>query len=137
MRSELEFHDSTILSIAQAGASIQIGIDGYIHRWDKASGVWKGEGWGQPVQITLTGALGSNVREYSKDLDGGSVRIGAVTHNNCIRLPFHSAGPAILQLELKTGEVLEFTGNDIKIEVTGSGSFIEPLPDDFKPTDAG
>lgn len=128
MRSELEFHDSKILSVVQAGASIQIGIDGYIHRWDKADGVWKGEGWGQPVQITLTGELGSNVREHSMDLDGGTVWIGAVTHNNCIRLPFHAAGPAVLQLELKTGEALEFTG---------SGAFIEPLPDEFKPTDAG
>ncbi len=60
-----------------------------------------------------------------------------MTYDNMVPLPFASSGPVTLRLELKTGGMLEISGQDIMINATGDGSYVEDLPDEFKPSDAG
>jgi hypothetical protein len=133
MRIELEFHDSEILSIAQVGTAIQINLDAYVHRWDKSSGAWKGEGWSQPVVITLAGELKPFPTLESKDLETGEIQAGETVHTHLVPLPFSAGGPVSLRLETMAGEVLEFSGQNLKVEATGEGRFVEKLPDAFKP----
>ena len=134
MRNELEFHDSMIVSIAQVGKVIHITLNGYLHRWDKSSGVWKGEGWRQPVLITMTGDLPTAQAGIpAATLETGDIELGEITYTHLVPLPLSSAGPAALRLETAEGEVLEFSGSDLKAETTGAGTFVEKLPDEFKP----
>ena len=132
MRVELEFHDSKITSMSQAGGAIEIVLDAYVHRWDKSSGAWKGEGWRQPVLLTMTGALTLPPKLESDVLETGEIS-GAVAHTHLVPLPLGASGPASLRLETMAGEVLEFAGSDVKVEATGEGRFVERLPDAFKP----
>ena len=133
MRIELEFHNSKILSIAQVGAAIQINLDAFIHRWDKSSGAWKGEGWRQPVVITLAGELKPPPPLASQELETGVTPAGKSDHTHMVPLPFQAAGPATLRLETMEGEVLDLSGRDLQIAATGEGRFVENLPDAFKP----
>lgn len=133
-RSELEFHDSKIVSVAQVDGAIQIALDAYLHRWDKSTGVWKGEGWRQPVLITMTGTLSpAHASLAAVDLETGEIQAGEIAHTHLIPLPLSAAGPASVRLESTEGEVLEFSGRDLKIETIGEGRFVERLPDEFKP----
>lgn len=133
MRVELEFHDSKIVSLSQAGGAIEIVLDAYVHRWDKSSGAWKGEGWRQPVLIAMTGALKLPPKLESDMLETGEISAGELTHTHLVPLPLDAKGPAALRLETMEGEVLEFSGRDISAATTGEGRFVERLPDAFKP----
>jgi hypothetical protein len=133
MRTELEFHDSKIVSMSQAGGAIEIALDGYVHRWDKSSGAWKGEGWRRPVLLAMTGELKLPPTLVSDVLETGEIQAGELTHTHLVALPFSAAGPATLRLETLEGEVLEFSGADLTIVTTGEGAFVEKLPDAFKP----
>lgn len=133
-RTELEFHDSRLVSVAQVDGSIHLALDAYVHRWDKSTGVWKGEGWGQPVLVTMTGELApAQAALAAVELDTGEIQAGELAYTHLVPLPLDSKGPATLRLESKEGEVLEFSGRDLKIETIGDGAFIEKLPDAFKP----
>lgn len=132
MRIELEFHDSKITSLSQAGGAIEIVLDAYVHRWDKSSGAWKGEGWRQPVLLSMTGELKLPPKLESDVLETGEIS-GAVAHTHLVPLPLNASGPATLRLETMEGEVLEFSGSDISAATTGEGRFVEKLPDAFKP----
>lgn len=132
-RIELEFHDSKIVSVELAGEEIRIALEAYVHRWSKATGAWKGEGWSQPALISLTGTLDEAQRHGPAELDSGEVRAGEIVHSHLVPLPFRASGEATLRLELREGDVLDFAGRDLRIETTGEGRMIEALPDAFKP----
>lgn len=135
MREELEFHDSAVTRIAQEGPRIVVELDAYVHRWDKSSGAWKGEGWRKPARITLSGTLENGQAEVAGILDTGELKAGDLELLHLLRVPVASKGPATLRLEFATGAVLDFTGQDAAAELTGEGSFVEALPDYFKPVD--
>jgi hypothetical protein len=129
----IEFHDSTIVAIVQEGASLNLSVDAYLHHWELVAGMWKGTGWAQPVKISMGGATCAQRPALPADLDGGEIRAKQVTYDNMVPLPLALSGPVTLRLELKTGEMLEVIGHAIAIESTGSGRYVETLPDDFKP----
>lgn len=134
MRSELEFHDSRLISVAQVDGAIHVALDAYIHRWDKSTGVWKGEGWRQPVLVTLTGDLKpAQAALAAAALETGEIQAGKIAHTHLIPLPLSAKGAATVRLETTDGEVLDFAGSDLKIEIIGDGRFVEKLPDAFKP----
>jgi len=137
MRSSVEFHDSRISAIAFEGRSIRISLDAYMHRWDRIDGMWHGTGWTQPVQILLEDASNAGLPALPVDLSGGEVRAGHLTYQGLAPLPYNSGGPATLRLELVTGEALDFSGSNLAIEPTGEDRYVEDLPDDFRPPDAG
>src|SRR6185312_12695519 len=133
MRIELEFHASKIVSVAQDGPSIRIALDGYVHRWDKSSGAWKGEGWRQPVLLSLTGHLKPLPAASAGELETGELQAGEIAHTHLVPVPLITTGSATVRLETREGEVLDFSGRDLKIETAGEGRFVEKLPDVFKP----
>jgi hypothetical protein len=137
MRSEIEFHDSTIVAIAQEGTSLRLSVDAYVHRWELVAGKWKGTGWKQPVQIIMVGATCARPSELPARLYTGEIRASQVKYDNMVPLPFALSEPVTLRLEFDTAELLEVCGRDIAIEPTGPGRYIEELPDEFKPTGAG
>lgn len=132
-RVELEFHDSKIVSIAQAGDRIEISLDAYVHRWDKSSGAWKGEGWRQPVLLVLTGELKPSATPSAGVLETGELQAGEIDHAHLVPLPLRATGPATLRLETTDGAVFDFAGRDLTAETAGEGTFVEKLPDAFKP----
>jgi hypothetical protein len=137
MSNSVEFHDSTLSAISQEGTSVRVSLDAYVHRWNLVEGVWKGTGWMQPVQIIVGSGASAMMAEVPVDLDGGEVRTVDRTHDNLVPLPFTSSGPVSLRLELVTGEVLKIDGRNITIDPAGNARYVEDLPDDFRPSDAG
>jgi hypothetical protein len=137
LRNFLEFHDSIISAIALEGTLVRIRLDAYVHRWDRVDGRWKGTGWKQPVQIRLVGPANPDKLDLPVGLAGGEVLVGQVTYQEPVPLPFTSSGPATLRLELVIGKVLDVSGHDLVIESIGEARYVEDLPDDFSPSDAG
>jgi len=133
MGNSIEFHDSTLSSAIHEGESVRIALDAYVHRWARVDGSWKGTGWVQPVQISVVGAAKVTVPSLPVVLHGGSVAVSRVMHENLVPLPFASAGPVSLRLDLVTGGSLEVTGRHVAIDPIGDGRYIEDLPDDFRP----
>lgn len=136
LRNSVEFHDSIISSIGNEGGAIRLHLDAYVHRWQRVDGIWKGTGWMQPVQILIQGPAPVELPELPAELDSGEIVTAENTFTNLVPLPFSSAGPALLKLELKAGETFEFSGQDLVMAPTGDGRFVEDLPDDFQPSDA-
>jgi hypothetical protein len=137
MRENIEFHDSTIIAIAYKGTSLCLSLNAYAHRWDMVAGKWQGTGWVQPVQIIISGGTFEKPPKLPVDLTGGQLRTGQVTCNNMVTLPFMSSEPAVLHLELASGEVFDVSGRDIAIASTGPGRYVEQLPDEFRPRENG
>ena len=133
MGNSIEFHDSTLSTVTHEGESVLIGLDAYVHRWARVDGAWKGTGWVQPVQINVVGAATVTVPNLPVALHGGRVAVGRVMHENFVPLPFASAGPVSLRLDLVTGVSLEVSGRQVAIDTMGNGRHIEDLPDDFRP----
>src|SRR6266705_2357790 len=127
MGNSIEFHDSTLSSVTQEGESVRIALDAYVHRWARVDGTWKGTGWVQPVQINVVGAAKVTVPKLPVALHGGSVAVGRAMHENVVPLPFASAGPVSLRLDLVTGVSLEVSGQHVSIEPIGNGRYIEDL----------
>jgi hypothetical protein len=137
MRSSIEFHDSTISAITQEPTSIRISLDAYVHRWDLVDAEWRGTGWVQPVHIIITSSADSMICQVPVDIRDGEVRTVQSNYENLVPLPFAATGPVWLRLELVSGDVLAIAGRDITIDPAGEASYVENLPDEFRPSDAG
>ena len=124
----LEFHDSTISSIAVDGSCVRISLNAYVHRWTAAGDTWKGTGWIQPVQVSLTDATGHISTEPPVDLNGGEIRSGQSQHINLVPLPFRSSEGGSLRLDLVNGKSLTFGYGSIVLEAAGAGHYVEDLP---------
>ena len=134
MINSIEFHDSTISTIAHDDEAARLTLDAYVHRWERVNDSWKGTGWGQRVEILVLGAAKVTSPELPAELRGGTVRSGQVTHENLVPLPFTSSGPATIRFELVSGQVLEVAGRQVVIVPTGDGHYIEDLPGEFRPS---
>src|SRR5437867_227746 len=133
MVDSIEFHDSTISSVAHDGEAARVTLDAYVHRWERVHDSWKGTGWGQRVEIVVIGAPNLTLRDLPAELSGGCVRSGQVTHENMVPLPFTSSGPASVRFDLVSGEVLDVAGRQLLIAAMGDRRFIEHLPGEFGP----
>lgn len=134
----IEFHDSTVLSLIQVGADLEIGLEAYVHRWEKHRDAWSGTGRSQPVRVVIRNVLAPSVRfDGPVDISDGCLRIGQVEHDNGVELPCGSSEPVCLRLVLVDANVIEIVGRGILIEAAGEARYIEDLPPEFQPNDAG
>ena len=129
----LEFHDSTLSSIAVEGVVVRLGIDAYVHRWAAVGVTFKGTGWIVPVRVVLADASADFSIDLPVDLDGGEIRAGAGQHSNLVPLPFRSTESGSLRLDLANGAILTFDYSSISVEPAGEGRYVEALSDDFRP----
>jgi hypothetical protein len=65
------------------------------------------------------------------------MRVGTITHDNMVRLPFNASDAISVWLQLTNAEVLEFVGRGVHIDVVGDARFVEDLPSDLRPFDVG
>lgn len=127
----LEFHDSTIVSVATDQQSLHIGIDAYVHRWQKVEGRWMGSGWVQPVRITLSESITWPHLGLPAGLTSGRVEMDGRAYD-LVPLPHKSQGRVTVTLALTTGEVIEVIGADFTVEAIADGRLAEDLPDEFR-----
>ena len=137
MSEFIEFHDSTLISVAFVGTSVRLDLRAYVHRWEKLDGVLKGTGWIRAARIILSEGFSDDTPELPVDLGGGAVRAGQILHENLVPLPFSSHEATSLRLQPVTGGTLEFRGRSIAIESIGGAEYVENLPDDFAPSTPG
>ncbi len=130
MSESIEFHDSTLTSVSFQGASVEIELRAYVHRWERVEGTLMGTGWVRPVRIVLSEGAGGNPPQLPLELYGGQLRTGEVTHDNLVPLPFDSSESTHLELEIPGG-VLAFTGRSVTVEPVGDATYIEDLPEEF------
>jgi hypothetical protein len=71
MSELIEFHDSSLTSVAFVGTSVRLDLRAYVHRWEELDGVLRGTGWIRPVRIILSEGFGDDAPELPVDLDGG------------------------------------------------------------------
>jgi hypothetical protein len=136
--SWIEFHDSTVLSAIQTGAKVEIGLNAYVHRWQKRRDGWCGTGWSQPIRVLIKNVINCTVKfEGPVGISDGCLKIGAVEHDNGIELPYTSAEPAVLRLALVDANDIEIAGRGILVEAAGAARYIEDLPPDLRPKDIG
>jgi hypothetical protein len=127
-----------VLSAIQTGGKVEIGLNAYVHRWQKRRDDWCGAGFSQPVRVLIKSVFNCAVEhEGPADISGGYLKIGAVEHDNGIELPYKSAEPVVLRLELIDSEDIEIAGRGILVEAAGAARYIEDLPPDLRPKDIG
>lgn len=138
MPTWIEFHDSTLVALNRAGADVEILLEAYVHRWETNGKTWQGTGWMQPVRITVSKVVGESVTlGLPIGVSQGRLQLGAVNHDNVLQLPLTASEPTNLRLQLVSAEVLEFAGRAIRVEAAGEARYVEDLPPDLWPGDAG
>jgi hypothetical protein len=134
----LEFHDSTLAAFNHTVKDVEVVLDAYVHRWDTFGDSWTGTGWMQPVRILI-----SDIGERAiapllpVDVSHGRLQVGTTCHSNLVRLPFNASSAISLWLQLMNADVLEFIGRGVHIDAVGEARFVEDLPADLRPSDAG
>jgi hypothetical protein len=132
----LEFHDSTLTGFDARDTRVELLLDAYIHRWERLDDQWRGTGWMQGVRIVVSNAVGpSAVPVLPVEISDGWLRLGAVAHNDLVRLPLQASGAIRIWLQLNTADVVEFTGSAVRIEATADARYVEELPADLRPQD--
>jgi hypothetical protein len=133
----LEFHDSTLTGFDAGEAHVELLLDAYIHRWETLNEGWRGTGWMQNVRIVVSNAIVlSAVPLLPVEISDGRLQLGAVAPNDLV-LPLQASGAIRIWLQLTTADVVEVTGNAVRIEVTADARYIEELPADLRPKDLG
>lgn len=138
MPSWIEFHDSVLTRIKASGKDVSIDLDAYVHQWEYQGGESKGTGWMQPVTILV-----KNTRQgiprfvLPSAIDGGRLRISDTLHDGLVPLPFVAKHAVHLTIELVSGGVLEAAGDGVQLESTGRARYVEDLPGDLRPRNAG
>jgi hypothetical protein len=117
---------------------VEILLDAYVHRWDAVGDSWTGTGWMQPVRILIRDVGGrSTTPVLPINISDGRLGVGAITHDNLVRLPFNASDAIRLWIQLTNADVVEFMGSRVQIEVVGEARFVEDLAADLRPGDAG
>jgi hypothetical protein len=133
----LEFHDSTIAAVNHTSRNVEIVLNAYVHRWDAEGDSWTGTGWMQPVRILIGDVDGSIAPVLPIGISDGRLAVGTITHDGLVRLPLKTSDATRLWLQLTNADVVEFIGRAVQIDVFGEARFVEDLPADLRPTDAG
>ncbi len=126
------------MAVSYTSSDVEVVLDAYVHRWEAMGDSWKGAGWIQPVRILMRDVVDGSIKPVLPiDISDGRLRVGLITHDNLVRLPFNASDAVSLSLQLTNADVLEFYGRGVNIDVVGEGRFVEDLPDDLRPTDVG
>jgi hypothetical protein len=138
MPSWIEFHDSVLTGIKPSGKDVSIDLDAYVHQWKDQGGESKGTGWMQSVAILvkntrqgIPGFVGPSA------IDGGRLRVSDALHDGLVPLPFVARDAVHLTIELVGGGIVEAAGDGVRLEATGKARYVEDLPGDFRPRNAG
>ena len=136
MPAWIEFHDSTLLALNVVGTDVELLLDAYVHHWQMADGTWRGTGWAQPVRITVRAVVGEPAAVAAPaEIADGRMRLGAVDHD-LVRLPLAQNDTVHLRLELVGGS-LDIRGSGVLVETLGEARYVEDLPWELPPLDAG
>ena len=134
MTTRLEFHDSTLAAVNHTTKDVEVILDAYVHRWDTVGESWTGTGSRQPVRILIRDVGGRSIAPVLPvDISDGRLRVGTITHDNLVRLPFNASDAISLWLRLTNDDVVEFVGGGVQIDTVGEARFIEDLPADLLP----
>jgi len=91
----------------------------------------------QAVRIVVTNAVVSSaVPPLPVEISEGRLLLGAVAHNDVVRLPLEASGAISIWLQLNTADIVEVTGSEMRIETTADARYVEELPADMRPNDA-
>jgi hypothetical protein len=134
VRDWLEFHDSTMTAVTSIDDRLQIGLDGYVHRWHWQDGRWVGTGWTQPIRITI-----EEVRTATPfppepiDVHVGSVRTATAHYDGVLPLPFVATAGIELNWQWVDGSSSRVIGAALRCSAAGDATFVEDT--DFEPFD--
>ncbi len=88
----LEFHDSILTGFDARDTGVELLLDAYIHRWERRDDRWRGTGWMQGVRIVVSNSVSpSALPMLPVDISDGWLRLGAVAHNDRVRLPLQAS----------------------------------------------
>jgi hypothetical protein len=133
----IEFHDSTLVGVNHTTNDVEVILDAYVHRWDILGDAWTGTGWVQPVRILISDVGGRSIAPVLPvDISYGRLRVGTISYDNMVRLPFNASDAIGLRLQLTNADVVEFIGRGVHIDAVGDARFVEDLPADLRPGDA-
>ena len=135
MTAWLEFHDSTLAAVNHTAKDVELVLNASVHRWDLVGDSWTGSGWRQAVRILVNDVGGRSIAPVLPiDISVGRVRVGTITHDNMVRLPFNASDAIGVWLQLTNADVIELVGRGVHIDVVGGARFVEDLPAEEVPT---
>lgn len=137
VNTEIQLHDSEIADIRQEACATSIVFStAYVHESFGVPGRDHGRTWTQMVTVTVyQGSLGSAIPETPVWTVGGTIRLGAVTHDGFIPAKLEHEGIVELILQLSTadgsdaGELL-LKGGGIRISLFGQPSEAEEFDEE-------
>lgn len=118
----IELHDSKLSSIERHGETVHVYLNpAYIHR--------NGKGWTQDVEIIINEETVDNGEvDLPSTLDDGHMETKLGPYHNLLNIPFATAGPVTLELELISGKVIKIKGNGISHKFKDELAYVEEFP---------
>jgi hypothetical protein len=136
MHRWLEFHDSELLSVEQTSDAVTFLLNAYVHQWERDPTGWRGTGWAQPVHVRIANPSPIKAPATPVDVWRGTLHCGTVEHSGGVPLPYSTEESVRLELDLNDGTALRVVGSSVAFRSNGDPTYIEDLPEDFRPTDA-
>jgi hypothetical protein len=137
MAQWIEFHDSYLQRATVGTDGAELLLEAYVHQWERHEGCRVGTGWYRPVRLAIGApAAGCEVHE-ELEIYRDRFTVGTKEVNDLIPLPFSDGGLVTLWLQGCDGREAEFSGRGVSIEAIGEARFVENLPDDMRPSEAG
>ncbi len=91
----------------------------------------------QPVRIPIGDVDASIAPVIPVGISNGRLAVGTITYDGLILFPLKASDAVSLRLQLTNADVVEFIGRGVQIDVVGEARFVEDLPADLRPADAG
>jgi hypothetical protein len=123
MNTEIEFHDSTLLSVSATGERVLVRLKAYVHRRSAIAGK-PGTGWSQEIAVEFaSGAIETLPNEIPVQLWEGQLG----DSDNLVPFPLRLSEPTTLKLETCSGEWLRVTGSGLQVYALGEATYVEEL----------
>jgi hypothetical protein len=129
MKTALEFHDSEVGTIVEAGGCLRIVFRAAtIHRSEGEPGVDAGTGWIQPVELALEGASEPTATgDCSGELSDGALVVDD-REAALVPLPFSTDGQILVRLVFKSGGTWSATAASVSCRGAGDARYVETFP---------
>ena len=127
MKAALEFHDSDVVELRKADATLHMIFEpAYVHRSEGRPGVDSGSGFLQPAEIVFSGA-----QHTEKDgpcagaIAEGLISVSGKKYDSVLPLPFNATGKITAEFTFESGAVLSVTATGVSCASTGPAQLVD------------
>jgi hypothetical protein len=129
LKSGIEFHDSTVLSITIGPSNVKLLLSAYVHRSEGEPGIDPTTGWSQEAKLEFVCAtIEGKVPVLPLRLADGCVTVGGRSMADLLFAPSSYEGQIAVKLTFEDSSEVVLEATALRVELTGNATFIEDVP---------